>query len=169
MIGIFRKVANGLDSLHRQGYVHADIKPNNIILADKEEVKIIDFGQSCPIGHKKERIQGTPDYIAPEQVQKLPLDWRTDVFNLGATLYWTLTNRTFPTDMLQSARPGGHEIKGPAQAPKDIVPSIPATLSQLAMDCCLKSPDKRPADMKQFVARLHVAEQMWRKGIANSE
>ncbi len=162
-ISVIRRVAEGLHALHEHGYVHADIKPNNIILTDKGEVKIIDFGQSCPIGHKKERIQGTPDYIAPEQVQKLPLDRRTDVFNLGATLYWVLTNRTFPTDLRQSAKPGGHEIKAPKLAPKDVVPAIPAALSQLAMDCCRSAPDKRPADMTRVIARLDAADQMWQK------
>ncbi len=165
-INVIRRVAGGLHALHEHGYVHADIKPNNIILNDKGDVKIIDFGQSCPIGHKKLRIQGTPDYIAPEQVQKLPLDRRTDVFNLGATLYWTLTGRTFPTDIRQGAKPGGHEIKAPKVAPKDLIPTIPAALSQLAMDCCQKAPDKRPADMKQVIARLDVAEQMWQKQAA---
>ena len=169
VIDIFRKVAVGLGALHQQGFVHADIKPNNIIIHEEHEVKIIDFGQSCPIGHKKERIQGTPDYIAPEQVQKLPLDQRTDVFNLGATLYWTLTNRTFPTEFMQTAKSGGHEIKGPAQAPKDIVPKIPATLSQLAMDCCQQTPEKRPSNMGQFVTRLDAAEQVWRKQAAATE
>ena len=51
-------------------FVHTDIKPNNIMVTESGEVKVIDFGQSCPIGHVKSRIQGTPDYIAPEQVEK---------------------------------------------------------------------------------------------------
>lgn len=162
-IAVGRKIAKGLHALHEHGYVHADIKPNNILVSEEGELKIIDFGQSCPIGHKKERVQGTPDYIAPEQVQKLPLDRRTDVFNLGATLYWVLTNRNYPTDIRQSAKPGGHEIKAAKQAPKDIVPGIPGPLSQLVMDCCREAPADRPADMKQVLARLDVSEQFLNK------
>jgi eukaryotic-like serine/threonine-protein kinase len=167
VIDITRKVAGGLDALHEQGFVHADIKPSNIILLDSGEVKIIDFGQSCPIGHKKDRIQGTPDYIAPEQIQKLPLDRRTDIYNLGATLYWLLTNRTYPTEM-SAVGHSGHEIKI-RQSPKEINPKIPASLSQLALDCCHTAPDKRPADMRQVISRLDVADKMWKKQSASSD
>lgn len=167
-ITVFKRVAEGLDALHETGYLHADIKPNNIIITEKGDVKIIDFGQSCRIGHKKDRIQGTPDYIAPEQVRRLPLDQRTDVFNVGATFYWVLTGQTFPTDIRPDARPGGHAIAAPKRAPKDVVPAIPAALSQLVMDCCASTPDKRPQDMKRLLARLDVAEKMWRKASAPS-
>ena len=162
-LSIFRRVATGLNALHDGGYVHADIKPNNIILTDGGGVKIIDFGQSCPIGHKKDRIQGTPDYIAPEQVRRLPLDRRTDVFNLGATLYWVLTNKAFPTDIRQNARPGSHEIVGAPRPPKELDASVPAALSQLVMDCCSSSPDDRPANMQQVIARLDTVERRWRQ------
>ncbi|NOT02070.1 MAG: serine/threonine protein kinase [Phycisphaerales bacterium] len=167
-IGVFRRVATGLNALHQAGFVHADIKPNNILLTDKREVKIIDFGQSCPIGHKKDRIQGTPDYIAPEQVRRLPLDRRTDVFNLGATLYWVLTERTYPTAIRQTVRPGSHEVVGATRAPKELLPAIPAALSTLVMDCCKDNPDERPPDMPRFIARLDVAEQMWQRAAATA-
>ena len=168
-IDLFRKVAAGLGALHDAGYVHADIKPNNILITDKDAIKIVDFGQSCKIGHKKTRIQGTPDYIAPEQVRRLPLDQRTDVFNLGATLYWVLTNSTFPTDIRPNVPGGGHEIKGPKRAPKDVVPSIPAALSKLVMDCCESAPKKRPDSMKKIIARLNVADQMRQEALVANE
>jgi len=78
ILAFFIEIAEGLNAMHLAGWVHADIKPNNILLTDKKSVKIIDFGQSCKLGHKKDRVQGTPDYIAPEQVRRLPLDRRTD-------------------------------------------------------------------------------------------
>ena len=67
---VFRMVAAGLNAMHQQGFVHCDIKPNNILINKNGAIKIIDLGQSCPIGTIKSRIQGTPDYIAPEQVQR---------------------------------------------------------------------------------------------------
>ncbi len=162
---IMRKVASGLDALHEHGYIHADIKPNNVILGPNGVVKIIDFGQSCPIGHRKERIQGTPDYIAPEQVRRMPLHRPTDVFNLGATMYWVLTGRPYPTRFRQQARAGSVDLVGPEQAlpPKEINPKIPAVLSQLVMDCCKENPAQRPADMKQVISRLDVVQRMWHK------
>lgn len=61
---VFRMVADGLQAMHREGYIHCDIKPNNILLNKAGSIKIIDLGQSCRIGTTKPRIQGTPDYIA---------------------------------------------------------------------------------------------------------
>src|SRR5690606_35077399 len=85
---IFQQTALGLHAMHEAGYVHADIKPNNILFMDDQRVKIIDFGQSCKADTVKDRIQGTPDYIAPEQVLRRAITPQTDVFNLGATMYW---------------------------------------------------------------------------------
>ncbi len=158
---IFDKIAEALAAMHEAGFVHADIKPNNILLTETG-VKIIDFGQSCPIGHKKSRIQGTPDYIAPEQVQKMLLNEQTDIFSLGATLYWVLTNQTFATDLVQTPQ-GSHQLQGRSQSPKDIDENIPASLSALVMDCCASSPVDRPKSMQQFRSRLDVARTMWRK------
>ena len=100
--------------MHQMGYVHCDIKPNNILRNDKGEVKVIDFGQSCKIGTVKERIQGTPDYIAPEQVARRPITVQTDVFNLGATLYWALTGKAHP-DALHGQQEGREQL--PARHP----------------------------------------------------
>src|SRR5207253_525045 len=97
IIDTFIQVAQGLKAMHSMGYVHCDIKPNNILRNESGKVKVIDFGQSCKIGTIKERIQGTPDYIAPEQVARRPVSVATDVFNLGASLYWALTGRHIPT------------------------------------------------------------------------
>jgi len=162
---IFHRVARGLQALHEAGYVHADIKPNNIIVGEKGIVKIIDFGQACPLGHRKGRIQGTPDYIAPEQVQRAPLDQRTDVFNLGATMYWVLTEVPFPTAIRQPTRRGGIDLvsRETLQTPREINTLIPGPLSQLIMDCCQENPQGRPPDMKAVMSRLKVVQSLWNK------
>ena len=150
LLGVFTHVAQGLEALHKMGYVHTDIKPNNILIGTDGQVKIIDFGQSCPIGHVKGRIQGTPDYIAPEQVEKgAPLDQRTDVFNLGATLYWAVTGRVIPTVLPSKKRHGGIDLVGPREAPlaHEVNPNVPPALSRLIADCCQPVPKDRPADM----------------------
>lgn len=162
---IFRKVARGLAALHETGQVHSDIKPTNIMVGTKGIVKIIDFGQSCPIGHKKERIQGTPDYIAPEQVRRLQLDERTDVYNLGATMYWVLTSENYPTAIQGTDSGGGMRImvSDKPLAPIELNDKIPPSLSQFVVDCCRENPAERPADMKQVLARLAVVEKLWKK------
>ncbi|MEN0020811.1 MAG: lipopolysaccharide core heptose(II) kinase RfaY, partial [Planctomycetota bacterium] len=74
---VFHKVAEGLAAMHAHGFVHADMKPNNIVVDDQGNTKVIDLGQSCKIGTVKPRIQGTPDYIAPEQVKRRAITPRT--------------------------------------------------------------------------------------------
>ncbi|MGB2985869.1 MAG: serine/threonine-protein kinase [Phycisphaerae bacterium] len=162
---LFHKVAIGLDAMHQAGYIHTDIKPTNIMLARGGAMKIIDFGQSCPIHHRKERIQGTPDYIAPEQVRRFRLDQRTDVFNLGATMYWVLTSEKYPTEIRGTDSRGGISLMSPDRpvAPIELNDKIPLSLSKLVMECCRESPAERPADMKQVIARLAVVHKLWRQ------
>lgn len=161
-LNIFVRVAEGLDALHDLGYVHADMKPNNILITKEGDVKVIDFGQSCEIGTIKERIQGTPDYIAPEQVRRLPLDQRTDVFNLGATLYWILTNKPYPTIMPSPKRRTGIDIAGPreAQPPHEVNENVPLALSRLVMDCCQNNVKERPENMREVIRRLEVVQHL---------
>ncbi len=170
LLGIFTRVAHGLDALHQAGYVHADMKPNNILVSQDGDVKVIDFGQACPVGHVKGRIQGTPDYIAPEQVEKgAPLDKTTDVFNFGATLYWAVTGKAFPTVMPGKKRATGIDLAAPreAPAPEALNPNVPAALSRLVMDCCKPSPKDRPRDMREVLHRLEVTQHILDKNDAS--
>jgi len=168
IIDLFIKVARGLASLHDLGYVHADIKPKNILIVPDDGIKIIDFGQSCPIGTQKKRIQGTPDYMAPEQKDRGYLDQRTDIFNLGATLYWVLTGQKFPTPMSQSGG-NGSEVASLSGSIKDIPrpdelkPEIPSSMSKLTMDCCHYHQKDRPENMREVIARLEVAKHLYLK------
>ena len=164
-INLMQHVALGLRAMHDRGYLHTDIKPSNILLSREGKVKIIDFGQSCKLHHRKERIQGTPDYIAPEQVRRLPLDQRTDVFNLGATMYWLLTSECYPTAIRGIDTNGGHSLVSSDRplAPIELNDKIPIALSKLVMECCLDVPAGRPADMKQVIERLEVVKKLWNK------
>jgi len=159
VIKIFMHVAEGLQAMHRHGFVHADIKPNNILLADAGGLKIIDFGQSCPLGHTKERIQGTPDFIAPEQVALAPLDQRTDIFNLGATMYWVLTGKAFST-ILPNAPAGSKKIELDArrgnEPPHAFNPQVPLPLSRLIVECCTSKREGRPESMSKVLSRLET-------------
>lgn len=162
---LFHHVAQGLHAMHLIGFVHTDIKPINLMIAKGGVVKIIDFGQACKMNHRKERIQGTPDYIAPEQVRRLSLDQRTDVFNLGATMYWVLTGTTYPTDIRGPQTVGAANVIASRRpvVPHEHNDKIPLSLSKLVMQCCKENPADRPADMKQVTARLEVVRKLWKK------
>lgn len=157
LIQVFLQVAGGLAAMHRLGYVHADIKPNNILVNENLVVKLIDFGQSCTIGTVKQRIQGTPDYIAPEQVGRGPLTAATDVFNFGATMYWCVTDHHIPT--LIPKKKEGAERSNPRELkpPHEINPKIPLPLSRLIVDCVQNRPSHRPPDFNTVIPRLELA------------
>jgi len=164
VLDIFTQAAAGLKSMHQLGFVHCDIKPNNILRNAAGAVKVIDFGQSCKIGTIKERIQGTPDYIAPEQVARRPVTIATDVFNLGATAYWALTGKTIPT-LYTVNKKGDHSLLSDdlIAKPIDLNPKLPPPLSALVMDCIATNPKKRPEDMDEVIRRFELGKHLIEK------
>ena len=153
---IFRVIASGLNAMHQKGYVHCDIKPNNILINKEGGIKIIDLGQSCKIGHIKQRIQGTPDYIAPEQVRRQHISHRTDMFNLGATMYWALTGKNVPTLIGNNIDVGKQLADAGRKPPHKIYSQIPVAVSEIVMDCVEDNPTDRPESMAVLIARLDV-------------
>jgi serine/threonine-protein kinase len=169
IIDTFIQAAQGLKAMHQLGYAHCDIKPNNILRNDKGQVKVIDFGQGCKIGAIKERIQGTPDYIAPEQVNRKPIDQRTDVFNLGATLYWNLTGKHIPT--LYTVNKKGENsflLDTRIDTPLDLNPKVPQAVSNLVMECISTRREKRPEDMDAVITRLELGRHVLQKTQQNA-
>jgi serine/threonine-protein kinase len=157
MIDCFIQAANGLHALHTLGYVHCDLKPANILLrAEDGQTKVIDLGQACAIGTKKERIQGTPDYIAPEQVKLEPVSPRTDVFNLGATMYVCLSGEKLPTLFTCGKGENSFLVNDRIRTPHEIRRSVPENLSNLVMECVKIKPERRPTDMAEVARRLDV-------------
>ncbi len=158
-VDIFHQVAMGLQHMHERGYIHADMKPNNIVVSDDNRAKVIDLGQSCKAGTIKPRIQGTPDYIAPEQVHRRAITERTDVYNFGATMYWVMTRQNIPTalgrgDSLLGSK-DDNLIERPKRA-KELNPRVPELLDELIMRCVEIDPDKRPASMQEVANRLEL-------------
>jgi serine/threonine-protein kinase len=159
ILRIFAEVARGLEAMHRAGYVHADLKPNNIMVAVDGTVKLIDLGQSAKIHEAKTRVQGTIDYMAPEQVQRGVLDHRTDVFGLGATLHKLLTGRAIKTEMnknisLNSQGQIGRRVEAAENESELTLPSI---LVRLLEDCCHHKPEDRISSMAALAERLELA------------
>ncbi len=169
------QVADGLACLHDLGLVHCDLKPNNILLG-ANGVKIIDYGQTCRIGSVKQRIQGTPDFMAPEQAQCLPVTQRTDVFNLGATMYWTLTRQPIPTLFTVGKGANSFLVEERIRSPHEIDHEIPAPLSNLVMECIRINPARRPADMRELLGacrrcgmRCCAPRRRWREGLVSGQ
>jgi serine/threonine-protein kinase len=158
-VDIFHQVAQALAYMHERGFVHADMKPNNVIVSDQNVAKIIDLGQSCKTGTVKPRIQGTPDYIAPEQVHRRPITPKTDLYNLGASMYWVLTGTHIPTAM-----PKGNSLVSSLdddfiERPRpvhELCPAVHPKLEELIMECVEVDASKRPNDMHGVADRLSL-------------
>jgi eukaryotic-like serine/threonine-protein kinase len=87
LVRVFERIADGLTHMHKRGVYHADLKPNNLVYDRGTRVKVIDFGLAWVKGEGKDRVQGTPEYMAPETVEHKLINERTDVYNFGATMY----------------------------------------------------------------------------------
>jgi serine/threonine protein kinase len=150
-VDIFLQVAEGLAHMNQRGFVHADMKPTNILVDEELKATIIDLGQACKIGTEKKRIQGTPGYMAPEQADRKPITPATDVYNFGATMYWLLTRKEVPT-----ARPDGGTggtVKLPLP-PSHFDPRIPKDLSELVMRSINPKPHARYENMRIVADKL---------------
>ena len=163
VVTVFVRVARALEALHALGYVHCDLKPGNILLGDGGDVKVIDLGQACPVGTAKTRIQGTPDYIAPEQVRLAPVTPATDVYNFGATLYWALCGRNLPTMYTLKRGENSFLLDQKLPTPREQNPLVPQQLSDLVMECVRTNATKRPQTMKDLVFRLEIVRHVMRK------
>lgn len=156
--GVFEQVAKSMAYMHSRGFVHADMKPNNIVVDDASNAKVIDLGQSCAVNTVKKRIQGTPDYIAPEQVHRRPITGKTDVYNLGATMYWCLTRSFVPTALAKSDSLVGSLDDSLVPKPKrpiEINSRVPELFDKLIMDCVEVEPALRP-EMDEVADRLNL-------------
>lgn len=156
IVSIFRQTAEALGAMHAVGYLHCDLKPNNILVSTDGRVKVIDLGQACTIGSVKKRIQGTPDFIAPEQVRCEPLSIQTDVYNLGATFYWMLSGRKLPTLFTVKKSKNSFLMANSIPAPHELNPQVPENLSHLVMECVRIPAVKRPATMGELSNRLDI-------------
>lgn len=138
------KTGKALAALHSLRLVHCDTKPGNILRNETGEVKLIDFGQTCEFETTKQRVQGTPDFIAPEQVKCRPVGVYTDVFNFGATLYWAVTNRRIPTLMTVDRKSRSMLVEQDFPKPHEINPHVPEELSLTIMRCIRVNIEQRP-------------------------
>lgn len=149
------KAGDGLRAIHRMGYIHADFNPKNVMVADDGTVKLIDYGQSCTRGTIKKRVQGTLEFLAPEQATKGVLDHRTDIYTFGATLYWALTGQTIglPMPEARGQRKAGSRKIAPART---LNAHISDKINEIVMACLAESPGDRPESMDDFLGDLHV-------------
>ena len=145
---VVRDAAEALDYAHRNGVIHRDVKPANLLLTQREEVRITDFGLALEEGGTRltqpGAVVGTPEYMSPEQllIRRVRVDARTDVYSLGATMYELLTlspafvGKTREQLLLKIA------VQDP-KSPRRANPYLPRDLETIAMKAMEKNPDHR--------------------------
>ena len=151
LVLLFIHVASALNHMHRRGVYHGDLKPGNIMLSRDGQVKVIDFGTAWIRGEDKNRVQGTLQYMAPEQVSEKVVNDRTDVYNFGATMYRMFTGHYANTGMPSDGSLGRRDRITP---PISLVPNIPGTLNETIMTCLERNPDRRPAGVFEIKHQL---------------
>jgi serine/threonine protein kinase len=127
------QVAEGLEYVHRQGYLHRDICPRNIMLNQEGVVKIIDFGltiPSTPAFCKPGNRTGTPNYLAPELIKRSTTDHRVDLFALGVTAYETITGM-LPWEKTESLQTLLSHLNSTGRDPRDYKPDLDERMAKL--------------------------------------
>jgi eukaryotic-like serine/threonine-protein kinase len=161
---VFGQVVAGLIHMHRRGVFRADLKPNNIMLSRSGGIKIIDYGLAWIKGEKKDRIQGTPEYMAPETVKSKVISERTDIYNLGATMYRVVTLKLPPCVVPQdgeSMRVGSKAFNSMLVPVQELNKATPKRLADLIHRCLSYDSEKRPERMSEILDELRgIGDQM---------
>ena len=161
-LGISEAIAEALIHAAKVNIVHRDIKPHNIMISLRNEVKLADLGLASRGGQPAERekpnsIQGTPHYMAPEQIKKAPLDGRTDIYALGATLFQMLTGDV-PFDNPDKMVVLTKQLMEPRPDPREKNPNVPAQVAKLVQRMMAIDPEQRPAHAVALLSEIKIIQ-----------
>jgi serine/threonine-protein kinase len=164
-VAIASRICDALDYLHRQNVVHRDLKPQNIMLCRDGSIRIMDFGIAKSAQARRMTFvgftpaMGTPDYMAPEQVQGKRGDERTDIYSLGAILYEMATGATLfegenPYVVMNS------RLTGDPAAPRKANPKLTPVLEEIILHALERNPANRYPSAAAMKAELDDYEKV---------
>ena len=149
------QVCMGLEAAHRNGIVHRDVKPQNIIISTDGKVKVTDFGiaRAASSNTINSSVMGSVHYSSPEQARGGYSDYKSDIYSLGITLYEMLTG-TVPFDGDSTVAIAIKHLQEELPSPRKYVPDLPKSTVQIIYKCTQKSPDRRYNDMAEVIRDL---------------
>jgi serine/threonine-protein kinase len=163
-VPLFRQALAGIGHAHRLGIVHRDIKPSNIMLNREGVVKVMDFGLAKVTGnHGVTRTGvrlGTAYYMSPEQILVKPVDARSDIYSLGATLYEILAGQA-PFHADSEFEILNDHVNTPPPPPTRLHPQIPGGIEHAVLKALAKNPEQRYQSVEQFSAALERPEEFY--------
>jgi protein kinase/serine/threonine-protein kinase len=167
-VSIAKQVCEGLAEAHRLGVVHRDLKPQNVMVDEEGNARILDFGIARTIKGKGITgagvMVGTPEYMSPEQAEVKEVDQRSDIYSLGVILYEMVTGRI----PFEGETPLGIAMKHKSEMPKDpreINSQLPEDLSRVILACMEKDKEERYLSAGEVRSELENIE----KGIPTTE
>ena len=153
-------IAQALEYAHEKKVIHRDIKPSNILLTEKDQPMLTDFGIAkildLEVGQTLTASGvgvGTPEYMAPEQAMGKDVDARADIYSLGVVLYELVTG----CKPFQAETPMAVVLKqmtDPLPRPSSFVPDLPASAEQIIIKAMAKDPENRYKNMELFAQEL---------------
>ena len=159
VIKITNDICAGMESAHSASVIHRDLKPNNIMINDADQLKIVDFGIAAASQSSDTKLTktgllvGTPTYMSPEQVLGKEIDEKTDIYSLGAIMYEMVTGRP-PYSGSDSMSIMYQHVQGSAKPPIEKNANIPIELSDLVMNCMKVKPEERIQSMTELRQNL---------------
>ena len=160
VVEIINGIGGALAYAHRQGMIHRDVKPQNIMFTREGQPLLTDFGIAKIVGggagSASGSLSGTPAYMSPEQGRSLPLDNRTDIYSLGVVLYEMVTGRV-PFDADTPFAILIKHINEPLPRPRTLDPAISPALERVILTALAKTPDERFATADEMARAVQEA------------
>jgi len=162
-VSLTRSIAHGMAYCHQNEVIHRDLKPENILITEDGQPIIMDFGLALTKGSHRvtysnlSATMGTPDYMAPEQIEGHRGDQRTDVYALGRIMYELLAGKTpFSGDTNMAVM--AQHLNGTAPRLDKVNPSVTPQIAAVVATCLARDPDDRYADMNALIDALDHLE-----------
>ncbi len=157
---ILKQWSTGLAFMNAKGWVHRDVKPDNILVNSAGELRIIDFAlaQRIPSGllklfRRRQKPQGTRSYMSPEQIRGLPIDGRADIYSFGASAYELITGRP-PFRAASNQELLNKHISEKPASPRLYNPDVTEEFADLVLQMLAKKKEDRPRDFHEVLMKM---------------